>query len=161
MGRFNMEKSKPTPTLRPTSLWLSDRDSPSIEEERKLNGKIPHTLVVGSIMYAIVAIRPNLAFAIGVINRYMWNPRRKHSEVFKHIFRHLRGTKDVQLTFGSATPTEVKGYTNSDYVGNMDNQKSLSDCNFTYGGDAISWRSTLQECMALSTTEGKYMVASS
>ena len=48
-----------------------DRDSLSIEEERKLNGKIPHTLVVGSIMYAIVAIRPNLAFAIGVINRYM------------------------------------------------------------------------------------------
>ena len=48
----------------------------------------------------------------------------------------------------------------SDYVGNQDNRKSTFGYVFTYGGGAISWKSKLQECTALSTTEAKYIAAS-
>ena len=138
-----MDNVKPPRTPFPMTNRLSDRDSPSRKEQRKLNGKIPYASAVGSIMYAMVATRPDLAYVVGVVSRYMSNPGRKHWEVVKHILRYLRGTKDTQLTFGLANPIEVEGYTDSGHVRNTDNQKSTSHCVFTYGGDAISWRSKL------------------
>ena len=64
------------------------------------------------------------------------------------------------MTFGSNNSIEVEGYTDSDYAGNTDNRKSTSGYVFTYGGGAISWRSKLQEHMAMSTTEAKYIATS-
>ena len=68
LNLFNMDNVKPTPTLLLTTIRLSDRDSPSTEEERKLNGKIPYASVVGSIMYAMIATRPYLAHVLGVVS---------------------------------------------------------------------------------------------
>ena len=56
----------------------------------------------------------------------MSNPRKKHQTVVKHIFQYLHGVKDIQLMFGLDHPTEVEGYTDSDYVENYDNLKSTS-----------------------------------
>ena len=67
LKRFNMDNAKPISTPLLTTNQLSDRDSPSIEEERKLNGKIPYASAVGSIMYAMVATRPDLAYAVGPV----------------------------------------------------------------------------------------------
>ena len=146
LKRFNIENAKSVSTPLPTTIRLSDKDSPSTEEERKLNGKIPYSSVVGSIMYAMVVTRPDLAYVVGVVSLYMSNTGQKHWEVVKHILRYLGGTKDAWLTFGLNNSTEVEGYTNSDYAGNMDNQKSTSGYVFSYGGGAISWSSKLQEC---------------
>ena len=157
---FNMENAKLAPTPLLTSIRLSDRDSPSTDKERELNGKMPYASAVGSIMYAMVATQPNLAYVVGVVSRYMSNPGKKHWEAIKHILRYLRGTKDAQLTFGSANPTEVEGSTDSDYVGNSDNRKSTSGYMFTYGGSAISWRSKLHDYTTLLTTEAEYIAAS-
>ena len=52
-----------------------------------------------------------------------------------------------------------KKYTDSDYVGS-DSRKSTSGYIFQFMGGAISWRSHLQECTALSTTEVEYVAAS-
>ena len=64
-------------------------------------------------MYAMLATRPNLAHTVGVSSWYMSNLGRKHWEAIKHILRYLRGTKDIQLTFGSTNMTEMEGYTKS------------------------------------------------
>ena len=57
-----MENAKPALTPFPTSTGLTDNDSPLTNEERKLNDKIPYASVVGSIMYAMVATRPDLVY---------------------------------------------------------------------------------------------------
>jgi hypothetical protein len=64
----------------------------------------------------MVATRPDLAYAIGVVSRYMSNQGWKLWEAIKHIFGYLRGTEDAQLTFGLANLTEVEGYIDSDYA---------------------------------------------
>ena len=101
LKRFNMENVKSAPTLLLTTTRLLHKDSPSTEDERKQNGKIPYASGVGSIMYAMVATQPDLAHVVGVVSRYMSNPGRKHWEAVKHIQRYLGGTKDARLTFGS------------------------------------------------------------
>ena len=73
----------------PASTRLTDIDSLSTHKERELNGKIPYASAVGSIMYAMVANRPNLAYVIGVVSWYMSNLGRKHWEVVKNILRYL------------------------------------------------------------------------
>ena len=74
----HMENVKPTSTPLLKLIKLSDRDSPSTEEEKKLMSKIPYASAVGSLMYAMVVTRPDLAYVVGVVSRYMSKPGRKH-----------------------------------------------------------------------------------
>ena len=52
---------------------------------------VPYTSIVGSLMYATVCTRPNIAQAVGVFSRYMENPAKEHWEDMKWLLRYLRG----------------------------------------------------------------------
>ena len=69
-------------------------------------------------------------------------------------------TLRIQSTGRSPPFRPTKGYTDSDYVGSLDNRKLTSGYVFNYGGDAISWRSKLQDFTALWTTEAEYIATS-
>ena len=60
----------------------------------------PYALAVGSVMYAMVARRPDISHVVGVISRFMHNPGRSHWNAIKHVFRYLAGTKDHGILFG-------------------------------------------------------------
>ena len=49
--------------------------------------KIPYASVVGSIMYAMIATHPNIAFAVGIMARYMATPSKRHWNAVKGIIR--------------------------------------------------------------------------
>ncbi|MCO5551483.1 hypothetical protein L7F22_005452 [Adiantum nelumboides] len=109
-------------------------------------------------MYAMVATRPDIAFAVGVVSRYMSNPGKKHWEVVKGILRYLKGTKNLCICFGKL-PLSVDGFTDADFAGHPDCRKSTSGYVFTFTGGAVSWISRLQKCVALSTIEAEYVAA--
>ena len=48
-------------------------------------------------------------------------------------------------------------YSDSDYVGNIDDRRSTTGYVFTLSGGPVCWRSTLQSLVAMSTPEAKYM----
>ena len=120
--------------------------------------KVPYSSVVGSLMYAMVCTRPDIAHAVGVVSRFLKNPGKEHWEAVKWILRYLRGSSDECLCFGASNPI-LKGYTDSDIAGDLDNRKSTTGYLFTFSGGAISWQSKLQKCVALSTTEAEYIAA--
>ncbi|GJX61598.1 putative RNA-directed DNA polymerase [Tanacetum coccineum] len=74
------------------------------------------------------------------------------------IFRYLRGTSKLSITFGNGKPMLV-GYTDSDLAGNKDNMKSTSGYLLTFAGGDVSWQSRLKKYVALSTTEAEYVAA--
>ena len=76
----------------------------------------------------------------------------------KWIFRYLRGTSKVCLSFGESKPS-LGGYTDSDIDGDLYCRKSNSGYLFTFAGESISWQSKLQKCVSLSNTEAKYIAA--
>ena len=39
---------------------------------------LPYACACGSLMYAMVATRPYIAYAVGVVSRYMSNPGKTH-----------------------------------------------------------------------------------
>ena len=51
--------------------------------------RVPYANVVGSLMYAIVCMRPDISHAIGVVSRYMHDLGKGHWQTMKWIIRYL------------------------------------------------------------------------
>ncbi|PKI32486.1 hypothetical protein CRG98_047123 [Punica granatum] len=118
--------------------------------------KVPYASVVGSIMYAMVCTRPDIAHAVGVVSRYISNQGKQHWEAVKWIFRYLRGTTKRVLCFEGKNMV-LNGYVDADLAGDLDKRKSTTVYVFPFSGTLVSWASTLQKTVALSTTEAKYI----
>lgn len=111
---------------------------------------------VGSLMYAMLGTRPDIAFAVSVVSRYASNPTETHWKAVKRIFRYLRGTVNLRLTFRGDL-TALTGYSDADWAGDHDTRRSTSGYVFNVGSGAISWSSKRQATVALSSTESEYM----
>lgn len=120
--------------------------------------KVPYSSAVGSLMYAMVRTRPDIAHAVGVVSRFLENPGKEHWEAVYWILRYLRGTtRDCLCLKGS--DSILKGYIDADMAGDLDNRKSTTGYLFTFSRGDISWQSKLQKCVTLSTTEAEYIAA--
>jgi hypothetical protein len=158
LERFNMNNAKVVSSPLATHFKLSTKQSPSTDEEKEDMERIPYASAVGSLMYAMVCTRPDIAHAVGVVSRFLSDPGREHWNAVKWIMRYLRGTSKLCLSFGSGKPMLV-GYTDSDMAGDVDTRKSTSGYLITFSGGAVSWQSRLQKCIALSTTEAELIAA--
>ena len=151
-----MKEAKPVHTPVGGHFKLIKRLRPSTEEENKKMAAIPNWSAVGSLMYVMICTRPDIAHTVGVVCRFMENPSKEHWEAVKWIFKYMRGTSKLCLSFGKGKPV-LEGYTDADMVGDLDGRKSTSGYLFTFVGGAISWQSKLQKCVTLSTTEAEYI----
>nr|GEV86095.1 retrovirus-related Pol polyprotein from transposon TNT 1-94 [Tanacetum cinerariifolium] len=147
---------KPVPIPLAPHFKLSSHECPKSEEDMS---RVPYSSAVGSLMYAMVCTRPDLAYAVSVVSRYMHNPGKMHWEAVKCMLRYLKWTSNIGLSFekGCASPNEVVGYVDSDYAGDLNARKSLSSYIFSHCSSAISWYSSLQAIIALSTTKAEYI----
>ena len=121
--------------------------------------RIPFDSAVGSLMYAMLCTRPDIYYAVGIVNRYQSDPEGEHWIAVKHILKYLMRTRDYMLVYSSGS-LETIGYTDSDFQGDIDSRKSTYGYVFTLNGGDICWRSVKQTCVADSTTEAEYVVAS-
>lgn len=72
--------------------------------------------------------------------------------------RYLKGTTDVELLFQRSRDVGVlEGFVDFDYAGDLDRRRSTSGYIFIIGGGSINWKVTLQDIVALFTTEGEYI----
>jgi len=152
-----MSSAKPIDTPSAINACLSSVLSPQSEVEKEYMSRVPYASVVGSLMYAMVCTRPDLAHAVSVVSRFMGQPGKEHWPAVKRIFHYLRGTFDVGLVYGNCTECLVTSYSDSDYAGDVESRRSMSGYVFTLGGSVVSWKATLQPTVTLSTTKAEYM----
>ena len=120
--------------------------------------RVPYASAVGSLMYAMLCIRPDICYAIGIVSRYQSNPGLAHWIAVKHILRYLRRTRNYMLIYSGADMNPI-GYSDSDFMSDKDSRKSTSRSVFTLGGGAVVWRSVKQSNIADSTMEAEYIAA--
>jgi ATP-binding cassette subfamily B (MDR/TAP) protein 1 len=132
--------------------------SPNNEAERMEMSRVLYASAVGSLMFAMICTKPDIAQAVGVASRYMANPGREHWNTIKRILRYIKGTSDVALCYEGSEFT-VRGYVDSDFASDLEKRKSITGYVFIITGGAVSWVSKLQTVVALSTTEAEYMAA--
>ena len=109
-------------------------------------------------MYAMVSTQPDIAFAVGVVSRFMSQPGRNHWAAVKSILRYLKGTKGKNICYGKGD-LKLHGYCFSDMAGDVDTRKSTYGYIYTLARGAISWCPQLERIVALSTTEVEYILA--
>ena len=159
LSRFNVGNAKTRNTPLRTHLKFSKRQSSQTEEEESHMSKVPYASAVGSLMYAMVCTRPDIAHAVGVVSRFLSNPGKEHWEGVKWILKYLKGTSKMHLSFKRSNLT-LQGFSDADLGGDLDGRKSTTGYIFTLGGTTISWKSKLQGRVSLSATEAEYVAIS-
>ena len=76
-------------------------------------------------MYAMLCIRLDICFVVGMVSRYQSDPSEEHWTVVNHIFKYLRRTRDYMLVYHDESLEPVR-YTDSDFQSNIDSRKSTS-----------------------------------
>jgi hypothetical protein len=148
LAKFRMDEARPVAT--PMAMKLHQRRP----DKEACDPTIYHSMI-GSLMYAITATRPNIAYAIAVFSRYNLDTSNEHMIALKRVFRYLNGTKDWRLRFAGEEEGALSCYVNSDYAGCPGDYKSTSGLVITFGG-AVDWRSRTQKSTAQSTTDAEY-----
>ena len=156
LKKFSLNDAKIRSSPLGSHFKLSKAQSPKSDEDKKEMAKVPYASAVGSLMYAMVCTRPDIAHAVGVVSRFMSNPGREHWEAVKWLLRYLKGTSKMALHF-KAKDVVLSGYADANLGGCKESYKSTTGYVFTVGGTAVSWMSKLQKSVALSTTEAEYM----
>lgn len=156
LKRFNMDDAKPVNTPLANHFRLSKEQSPKTEDEMIYMDKVPYASAIGSLMYAMICTRPDIAHAVGVVSRFMSNPGKEHWEAVKWIFRYLRGNSSLSLCF-TKSEKGLQGYVDANNGGDIDSTKSTTGYVYTFGGTAICWASKLQKIVSLSSCEAEYV----
>jgi hypothetical protein len=114
---------------------------------------------VGSLRY-LVHTRPDIAFAVGFVSRFMESPTTEHMAAVKHLLRYLAGTRTHGCFYGrGGGDLKLIGYSDSDLAGDRDDSKSTSGLIFFLGSGPVSWQSQKQRVMALASCEAEYIAA--
>ena len=92
---------------------------PKTPEEKKEMSNVPYSNAIGSLMYATMCTRPNVYYAVGMVNCYQANLGMMHWKEIKRILRHPKGTKDYFLCY-QGKELRLVGYLNVNWVGDLD-----------------------------------------
>jgi hypothetical protein len=128
------------------------------------DSKSPHTdatfyrSIVGCLRY-LVHTRPDISFAVGYVSRFMESPTTEHLAAVKHLLRYIAGTRNLGCRYVRGGDRHLTGFSDSDWAGDVDDRKSTSGVLFRLGGSPITWQSSKQRVVALSTCEAEYIAA--
>jgi hypothetical protein len=148
LERFHMENCNPVGTPTEPGLKLSN----DLDGERVDSTYFKQ--IVGLLMY-LTATRPDIMYAVCLINRYMERTTELHLRAAKRVFRYLKGTIDFGIFYKKNEGPILSSFTNSDFAGDLDDRRSTSGHVFMMGSGVISWASKKQQVVTLSTTEAE------
>ena len=151
LSRYGMEKANPVSTPADTNVKLVRDDDVSKKVDPTM-----YQAMVGSLLYAAVASRPDIAQAVSAVSKYNSNPTEAHLTAVKRILRYLRGTLDLALTYRKSSSGLI-GYTDSSWANDLDDRHSTTGNLFLLGEGAVSWLSKRQTVVAVSTAEAEYI----
>lgn len=153
LKRFNMDECKAVVS----PVDVSTRLVPS---NASTSVDAPFREAVGALMHLMTATRPDIAYAVGYVSRFMENPQETHWAAVKRIFRYLQGTKTHGICFKVSEDIDFRGYSDADWAGDHVDRKSTSGYTFMLMGAPVSWGSKKQSSVSLSTSEAEYIALS-
>ncbi|KAM2808794.1 hypothetical protein PS2_043635 [Malus domestica] len=157
LSRFNMESCNKADVPVNKGDKFSRNQCPKSEHEIEVMRMRPYASLVGSLMYANICTRPDLAFIVGLLGRFQSNPGETHWIAAKKVLRYLQRTKEFMLMYGREDCLEIVGYTDSDLAGDLDERKSTGGYIFMMKGGAVSWKSAKQTIVSTSTMEAEFV----
>ena len=126
----------------------------------KNNGKClsqqEYAQTIGNLMYVMNYTRPDIAYAVRKLSRYISNPGLDHCKAIVKGFRYLKYTQNYGLHY-SKYRAVLEGYCDANWIFDTKDSKSTSGYLFTLGGGVVSWKSSKKMCIARSTMESEFI----
>jgi hypothetical protein len=154
--RFGMEDARAVDIPITVGHDLTNPAGPQGEQDAP---EFPH--LVGALMYLMVCTRPDIAYAISVLSRFMAKGRHTttHMTAARRVLRYLKQTSNLSLTLGGTAPLDVTAYADASQGDDKENGKSTLAFHISLGAGLVSWKSKLSEVVAVSTAEAEYYAA--
>lgn len=94
-------------------------------------------------MGPIIYTRPDITYEIKILIWYYNHPRSMHCSLVVQIFRYFSNFLDLKITFKANSSDKLIGYSNFDYIGLINSQKSNDRYIFMLSGRALSHQSKI------------------
>ena len=160
---WNNPKNVNNPAL---SVKMSKVDIP-LDHERKENKEewedFPYQSVVGSLMYACCATRPDLTQSVIQLARFMSNWGPQQVKAAKKLLHYWRSTVGDGIKFTKPLGNgklDIYCFSDSDWAGCPDTRRSTIGFIIVICGGPVSWKSRMLKKLALSSCEAEYMALS-
>ncbi|CAI7767595.1 unnamed protein product [Closterium sp. NIES-53] len=150
LQRFSFWYSSPQSTPLPIGHSLS---APPSDESIEPSGLYPE--LVGCLMYLMTCTRPDLAYPLSILARYVAPGRHQpeHWEAAKRVLHYLCSTSGMGLVLGGRGPVVLTGHADASWVDDLATQRSSQGYTFSLGSASVSWRSTRSSSVLTSTCE--------
>ena len=126
----------------------NDEGNPKVE-------KTQYQRLVGKLIY-LSHTRPDIAYAVSVVNQFMHDPRERHLQAVDKIIQYLKVSPGKGLLFKKGKNLSMKVYTNADYAGSIVDRRSTTGYCMFLGGNLVTWRSKKQNVVARSNAEAEF-----
>jgi len=111
--------------------------------------------LIGSLNY-LTHTHLGISFAFGIVSCFMTEPHELHWKASKHIMHYIWGIHRYATHYATYTSSNLIGYTDYDWVGDLNDHNSTSSYSFQLGSNPICWQSKKQHVSALSSTKDEY-----
>ncbi|GKD11095.1 retrovirus-related pol polyprotein from transposon TNT 1-94, partial [Tanacetum coccineum] len=91
--------------------------------------------------------------------KYQANPKESYLIAVKRIFKYLKGTPSLGLWYPKCLGFDLKGYSDSDYVGRNMDMKSTSGACQLLGDKLVCWSAKKRQSVAISSANAEYVAA--
>ncbi|XP_026400617.1 uncharacterized protein LOC113296526 [Papaver somniferum] len=139
------------------STPLSTSGDISSDRSTLLTDVTEYGSIVGALQY-LTFTRPNLVYDVNKVCQFMHAPIEFHWGLVKRILRYLKSTSTFGILLRPSPSLQLSfsAYTDSDWVGSLDDRRSTSGCCVYLGGNIISWSAHKQKTISRSSTEADY-----
>ncbi|CAI7772646.1 unnamed protein product [Closterium sp. NIES-54] len=152
LQRFDFTYSSPQATPLSTRHSLS-----ALPSDESVEPSGPYLELVGCLMYLMTCTRPDLAYPLSILARYVAPGRHRpeHMAAAKRVLRYLCSTSGLGLVLGGRSPVVLTGHANASWVDDQATQRSSQGYTFSLGSGSVSWRSTRSSSVLSSICEAE------
>ncbi|CAI7916896.1 unnamed protein product [Closterium sp. NIES-54] len=152
LQRFGFQISSPQPTPLSTGHSLSAPPS-----DESVEPSSPYPELVGCLMYLMTCTRPDLAYPLSLLARYVapGRHRKVHWDAAKRVLHYLCSTSGMGFVLGGRGPVVLTGHADASWVDDSATQQSSQGDTFSLGSGSVSWRSTRSSLVLSSSCEAE------
>ncbi|CAI5946085.1 unnamed protein product [Closterium sp. NIES-64] len=152
LQRFGFTYSSPQATPLPTRHSLS-----ALPSDESVESSGPYAELVGCLMYLMTCTRPDLAYPLSILARYVAPGRHRpeHMAAAKRVLCYLCSTSGMGLVLGGRSPVVLTGHADASWADDQATQRSSQGYTFSLGSGSVSWRSTRSSSVLGSSCEAE------